>query len=195
MSPAEIELFAGTGTGVAHCPSSNMLLSSGIAPVMSWRRAGVRVGLGVDGSASNDGNDLLGEVRQAMLLQKVAPAAYLSQPPGGRGGFAGDPKSITARQALALATRGGADALGRDDIGHLAKGMSADFIAFDLNQVALVGAHDPVAALAYCRPNGVDFSVINGEVIVSEGRLTTVDLPPLLQRHRQIAIDMARSES
>ncbi|MFZ0547770.1 MAG: 8-oxoguanine deaminase, partial [Candidatus Promineifilaceae bacterium] len=117
MSQPEIDLFAQTGTGVAHCPSSNMILASGIAPVVAWRQAGVPVGLGVDGSASNDGNNMLGEARQAMLLQKVAPARYLSQEPGGRGGFAGDAKGMSARQALELATRGGAAVLGRDDIG------------------------------------------------------------------------------
>lgn len=195
MSPAEIGLFAATGTGVAHCPSSNMLLASGIAPVPAWREAGVKVGLGVDGSASNDGNDLLGETRQAMLLQKVAPARTLSQQPGDRGGYAGDPKSMSARQALELATRGGAAVLGRDDIGQLAPDMCADFVAIDLNQVAIAGAHDPVAAVVYCRPKGVDTAVINGRVVVKEGRLTTVHLPPILQRHRQIAMEMVRGDS
>jgi cytosine/adenosine deaminase-related metal-dependent hydrolase len=195
MSRPEVELFGQTHTGVAHCPSSNMLLASGIAPVAAWREAGVRVGLGVDGSASNDGNNLLGEARQAMLLQKVAPSRYLSMEPGGRGGFAGDPSSMTARQALELATLGGAAVLGRDDIGSLAAGMSADFIAFDLNQVAFAGAHDPVAAVLYCQPRDVDLSVINGKVVVKDGRLTTVELPTIVQRHRKIAVSMARGES
>ncbi len=194
MSQPEIGLFGETGTGIAHCPSSNMLLSSGIAPVPAWHDAGVKVGLGVDGSASNDGNDMLGEARQAMLLQKVAPTRYLSQEPGGRGGFAGDPESMSARQALELATRGGAAVLGRDDIGHLAPEMCADFVAIDLNQLALAGAHDPVAAVVYCRPQGVDLAVINGRVVVQEGRLTTVELPPVLQRQRKIAIRMVRGE-
>ncbi len=169
-----------------------MLLASGVAPVLAWREAGVKVGLGVDGSASNDGNDLLGEARQAMLLQKVAPHRYLSEAPGGRSGFAGDPKSTTARQALEMATRGGAAVLGRDDIGHLAPGMSADFIAINLNQVNFAGAHDPVAATLYCRSHGVDISVINGRIVVKDGHLQTLELPSILQRHREIAVEMVR---
>jgi len=190
MSDAEIDLFSKTGTGVAHCPSSNMILASGIAPVVAWRDANVRVGLGLDGSASNDGNHLIGEARQAMLLQKVAPDRYLSKKPGGRDGFAGDSKSMTARHALELATRGGASVLGRDDIGHLAPGMAADFIAINLNQIAYAGAHDPVAAVLYCQPRTVNYSVINGKVVVEQGRLTTVDPNSILQRHRQLAINM-----
>ncbi|MCI0731878.1 MAG: 8-oxoguanine deaminase [Chloroflexi bacterium] len=190
MSRPEIDLFARSGTGVAHCPSSNMLLGSGIAPVVAWRAADVKVGLGVDGSASNDGNDLLGEARQAMLLQRVAPDRYLSEPPGGRGGFAGDPLAMSARQALELATRGGAAVLGRDDIGALAPGMSADFIAVNLNRIAYAGAHDPVAALLFCQPQGVDWSIINGQVVVREGRLATLDLEPIRRRHNQLAAQM-----
>jgi 8-oxoguanine deaminase len=195
MSAPEIELFGRTGTGVAHCPSSNMRLASGIAPALAWRDAGVRVGLGVDGSASNDGGHLLAEARQAMLLQRVAPDRYLSEQPGGRGGFAGRPDALTARQALELATRGGAAVLGRDDIGHLAPGMSADFIAFNLNHLAYAGAwHDPVAAVLFCQPRNVDLSMINGRVVVQDGRLTTLDLEPVLRRHNQIAAAMIRGE-
>lgn len=194
MSDEEIDVFGRTGTGVAHCPSSNMILASGIAPVVSWREAGVRVGLGLDGSASNDGNHMIGEARMAMLLQKVAPDRYLSEVPGGRGGFAGDAKALDARQALELATRGGASVLGRDDIGHLAPGMSADFIAINLNQVAYAGAHDPVAAVLYCQPRTVDYSVINGKVVVENGRLITVDPDQIVRRHREIAISMVRDE-
>lgn len=194
MSDEEINVFSRTGTGVAHCPSSNMILASGIAPVVSWRQAGVKVGLGVDGSASNDGNHLIGEARMAMLLQKVAPDRYLSVEPGGRGGFAGDAKSMNARQALELATRGGASVLGRDDIGYLAPGMSADFIAINLNQIAYAGAHDPVAAVLYCQPRTVDYSVINGQVVVENGRLTTVDPKPIRRRHHEIAVAMVRDE-
>ncbi|MCP5097218.1 MAG: 8-oxoguanine deaminase [Chloroflexi bacterium] len=194
MDDKEIDVFSRTGTGVAHCPSSNMILASGIAPVVPWRNAGVKVGLGVDGSASNDGNHMIGEARMAMLLQKVAPDRYLSVEPGGRGGFAGDAKSMTARHALELATRGGADVLGRDDIGHLAPGMSADFIAINLNQIAYAGAHDPVAAVLYCQPRQVDYSVINGKVVVENGRLTTIDPEPLRRRHHEIALAMIRNE-
>ncbi len=194
MSQPEIELFGQTGTGVAHCPCSNMRLASGIAPVLAWWAAGVPVGLGVDGSASNDGGHLLNEARQAMLLQRVAPNRYLSEKPGGRGGFGGRPDAMTARQALELGTRGGAAVLGRDDIGYLAPGMSADFIALNLNQVAFAGAgHDPVAAVVLCQPPTVDYSVINGKVVVANGRLTTVDLGPHLEKHNKIAIEMVRA--
>lgn len=195
MSQPEIDLFGRTGTGVAHCPCSNMRLASGIAPLLAWQAAGVPVGLGVDGSASNDGGHLLAEARQALLLQRVAPHRYLSQAPGGRGGFGGRPDALTARQALELATRGGAAVLGRDDIGYLAPGMSADFMAVNLNQVALAGAgHDPVAALVLCQPPRVDYAVIHGRVVVADGRLTTLDLPPLLERHNRLAAAMIRNE-
>ncbi len=167
-----IDLFARTGTGVAHCPSSNMRLASGIAPVRAMLDAGVSVGLGVDGSASNDSSHLLAEARQALLLQRV--------------GFG--PAALTAREALALATRGGARVLGRDDIGQLSPGMAADIVAFDLADVGFAGAgHDPVAALVFCSPVRAALSVINGRVVVRDGRLTTVELPRLVERHRALA--------
>ncbi len=172
-----------------------MRLASGIAAVGAMRRAGVPVGLGVDGSASNDAGHLLDEARHAMLLQRVAPDRYLSEPPGGRGGFAGNAAAMTAREALEIATRGGAAVLGRDDIGYLAPGMSADFIAIDLNQVGYAGAeHDALAATIFCQPGVVDWSVINGRVVVEQGQLTTIDLPPVLQRHRAISRAMIRNE-
>ena len=195
MSQPEIDLFGTTKTGVAHCPSSNMRLASGIAPVLAWQAAGVPVGLGVDGSASNDGGHLLTEARQAMLLQRVAPDRYLSETPGGRGGFGGRPDALSARQALEIGTRGGAAVLGRDDIGYLAPGMSADFIALNLNQVAFAGAlHDPVAAVLLCQPPSVDYSVINGKIVVENGQLTTIDLPPHLEKHNQVSAKMIRNE-
>jgi cytosine/adenosine deaminase-related metal-dependent hydrolase len=195
MSQPEINLFGRTGTGVAHCPSSNMRLASGIAPVIAWRDRGVRVGLGVDGSASNDAGHILGEARRAMLLQRVAPDRYLSVEPGGRGGFAGDASAMSARQALELATRGGAAVLGRDDIGHLSPGMSADFVAYNLNQVAYAGAlHDPVAATVLCQPRNVDLSVINGQIVVEDGLLTTVEMEPLIRRHNEMAMAMVRAD-
>ncbi|WP_280187802.1 8-oxoguanine deaminase [Delftia sp. PS-11] len=167
-----IALFARTGTGVAHCPCSNMRLASGIAPVRTMRDAGVAVGLGVDGSASNDGAHMLGEARQALLLQRV-----------GHG-----PAALSAREALEIATLGGARVLARDDIGALAPGMSADFVAFDLSGVGHAGAgHDPVAALVFCTPANVQTSVINGRVVVEDGRLLTADLPLVLERHRTLA--------
>jgi 8-oxoguanine deaminase len=206
MNQAEIELFSRSGTGVAHCPSSNMRLASGIAPLVAWQKHGVNVGLGVDGSASNDGGHLLDEARRAMLLQRVAPmtdpgAKLTSQTVTGLGGrrrlspLPGFAAAQSARQALFLATRGGAAVLGRDDIGYLAPGMSADFVAFNLNRVAFAGArHDPVAALVFCRPGGVDLAVINGRTVVSEGRLTTVDLVPHLEHHNRLSRALIRGE-
>ncbi|MDH4560006.1 8-oxoguanine deaminase [Pseudomonas sp. BN411] len=174
-----IELFARTGTGVAHCPCSNMRLASGIAPVRRMRDAGVPVGLGVDGSASNDGASMIGEVRQALLLQRV--------------GFG--PDAMTAREALEIATLGGAKVLNRDDIGALAPGMAADFVAFELNHVAYAGAlHDPLAALVFCTPTHVSTSVINGKVVVRDGHLVTVDLPRVLERHNQLARQLVSGE-
>ena len=195
MNEAEIDLFGQTGTGVAHCPSSNMRLASGIAPVTKWRSKNVRVGLGVDGSASNDGGHLMAEARMAMLLQRVAPDRYLSEKPGGRGGFAGDASSLSARQALELATRGGAAVLGRDEIGFLAPGMSADFIAINLNQIGFTGSlHDPVAAVLFCNTLGVAYSIINGKVVIKENRLTTLDLEPHIERHNAISLAMIRGD-
>ncbi len=172
VNDAEIGLYAQTGCGVAHCPSSNMRLASGIAPVTKYRAAGVKLGLGVDGSSSNDGSHLLAEARQAMLLARVL----------------GDPGALTARQALELATLGGAAVLGRDDIGSLAPGKCGDFFALDLNRLAYAGAlHDPVAAVLFCAPQTVDYSVVHGRVIVRDGRLTTVDTGPLVERHNRLA--------
>ena len=167
-----IKLFGRTGTGVAHCPCSNMRLASGIAPVGRMRAAGVRVGLGVDGSASNDSSSLMAEARQAMLLARV--------------GFG--PDAMTAREALEIATLGGAKVLNRDDIGALAPDMAADFVAFDLRRVSLAGGlHDPVAALVFCAPGEVALSVIDGRVVVRDGRLATLDLPVLIERHNRLA--------
>ncbi|BDB71731.1 8-oxoguanine deaminase [Comamonas thiooxydans] len=172
LDPEGIALFARTGTGVAHCPCSNMRLASGIAPIRSMRDAGVSVALGVDGSASNDGAHMLGEARQAMLLQRV--------------GYG--PAAMSAREALEIATLGGARVLNRDDIGALAPGMSADFVAFDMEDVGYAGAgHDPVAELVFCTPANVSSSVINGRVVVEDGRLLTADLPVVLGQHRHLA--------
>jgi 8-oxoguanine deaminase len=177
LSEKGISLFARTGTGVAHCPSSNMRLASGIAPVRQMRDSGVRVGLGVDGSASNDTGHLLAEARQAMLLARVQ----------------GNPGAMTAREALEIGTRGGASVLGRDDIGTLVPGMAADFIAIDLDRIGFAGGlHDPVAALVFCTPATVDYSVINGRVVVREGQLTTVELGPVLERHNKLARQLLR---
>jgi cytosine/adenosine deaminase-related metal-dependent hydrolase len=172
LNDPEIALFARTGTGVCHCPSSNMRLASGIAPVRKFLDARVKVGLGVDGSASNDSGHLLNEARQAMLLQRVN----------------GDPSALSARQALELATRGGANVLGRDDIGSLASGMAADFAAFRLDTIGFAGAlHDPVAALAFCQSPNVDMLVINGRVVVKDGHLLTADVPVLVEQHNRLS--------
>jgi cytosine/adenosine deaminase-related metal-dependent hydrolase len=180
LNGAEIDLFARTGTGVCHCPSSNMRLASGIAPVRQMLDARVNVGLGVDGSASNDAGHLLNEARQAMLLQRVG----------------GNPAQLSVYEALEIATQGGASVLGRDDVGVIAPGMAADFIAFDLNRVAFAGAkHDPVAALLLCLPSRVAYSVINGRVVVSDGVLQTVDLPVLVEQHSRLSMQLIRGES
>lgn len=192
MNTAEIDTFASSGTGVAHCPTSNMRLASGIAPVPKMTEAGVKVGLGVDGSASNDGSNMLSEARQAMLIQRIAPHEYAADmPKGGREGFAGDPAAMSAREALRLATRGGAATLGRKDIGSLQPGMAADVIAVDLNQLQYAGAgHDPLAAVVFCQPFNVDLSIINGRVVVENGELQSVDMREPLQRHRELSQQM-----
>jgi len=173
-----IYLFARTGTGVAHCPCSNMRLASGIAPVRKMLDRGVPVGLGVDGCASNDAGHMMGEVRQAMLLQRV--------------GFG--PDAMTARQALEVATLGGAKVLNRDDIGALKPGMAADIAMFKLDGVALAGAlHDPVAALVFCTPQHVSHSIINGRVVVRDGVLSTIDLPVTVERHNALAMQLAQA--
>jgi 8-oxoguanine deaminase len=168
----EIALVAETDTGIAHCPASNMRLGSGIAPVRALLDAGVRVGLAVDGSASNDSNNLLAEARLTMLLQRVARGA----------------EALTAREALGIATLGGAAVLRRDDIGALAPGMAADLIGYDLTQLELAGAQaDPLAALLFCTPPRVSLSVINGRVIVQDGEIQTVDLPAVVARHNALS--------
>jgi len=176
----EISRLGQTRTGIAHCPSSNMRLASGIAPIRQMWEAGARLGLGVDGSASNDSAHLLDEARQAMLLQRVT----------------GNPAALTAREALWLATRGGAATLGRDDIGYLAPGMAADFIGYRLDTLDLAGGavHDPLAALVFCHPPKVDLSVINGQIRVQEQQLLDVDLPVLIERHNAIALALVRGE-
>jgi cytosine/adenosine deaminase-related metal-dependent hydrolase len=187
LDDAGIAAFARTRTGVAHCPCSNMRLASGIAPVRRMVDAGVPVGLGVDGSASNDGAHMLGEARSAMLLARVGRAL---QPFGCDHG----PREMTARDALTLATRGGARVLGRDDIGHIAPGMAADLALFDIQGLGHAGAavHDPLAALLLCAPTAAAWTVVNGRVVVERGRLLTLDLGPLVERHNRLARRLAR---
>jgi cytosine/adenosine deaminase-related metal-dependent hydrolase len=172
LDPAGIALFARTGTGVAHCPGSNMRLGSGIAPIRAMRDAGVPVALAVDGSASNDSGHLLAEARLALLLQRVAQGAT----------------AMSAREMLEIATRGGARVLGRDDIGALAPGMAADFVTVPLDEIGLAGAgDDPVAALLLCQVPRVRHAVVNGRVVVHDGQLTTLDLPALMRRHNELS--------
>lgn len=179
----EIARYASARCGVAHCPSSNMRLASGIAPIEEMLRQGVKVGLGVDGSASNDGSHMLTEARQAMLLARLKAglegASFTSR----------DGKPLmTARRVLELATRGGAAVLGRSDLGSLEPGKCADFIAIDLNRLAYAGAwHDPVAAVLFCHPGEVDINVVGGKFVVKNRQLTTVDLPVLIEQHNRLA--------
>lgn len=172
LDEAGIGLFARTGTGVAHCPSSNMRLGSGTAPVMRMLGMGVPVGLGVDGSASNDSGHLLAEARQALLLQRAGLGAG----------------AVTARQALEVATIGGARVLGRPDIGSLEPGKAADFAAYDVRTPGFAGAQaDLVAATVLCAPAGASATVVNGRVVVSGGQLLTADVPVLVERHNRLA--------
>ena len=181
-----ISLFAATRTGVAHCPCSNMRLASGIAPIRKMLDAGVPVGLGVDGSASNDAAHMVNEARQALLLARVGRSL---EPFGCDQG----PSEMTARDVLALATRGGAQVLGRRDIGHLEPGMCADLALFDLRTLGFAGGavHDPVGSLMLCASPQAAFTVVNGRVVVREGRLATLELEPLLERHNRLALQLA----
>ncbi|WP_374318956.1 8-oxoguanine deaminase [Aquabacterium sp.] len=180
--------FAATGTGVAHCPCSNMRLASGIAPVRKMIDAGVPVGIGVDGSASNDAAHLLAETRQAMLLARVGRAL---EPFGCDHG----PSDMSARDALRLATRGSARVLGRDDIGQLAVGKAADMAIYDLRTLDMAGCavHDPVAALVFGHSAITAWTIVNGKVVADHGQLTTVDLGPLVERHNGFARQLVQA--
>ncbi|MEL7468757.1 MAG: 8-oxoguanine deaminase [Pseudomonadota bacterium] len=171
LDGAEIDLFARSGTGVAHCPCSNCRLGSGIAPVRAMRDAGVKVGLGVDGSASNDGADLIGEARQAMLLQRVNIGA----------------DKMSAREALEIATLGGAQTLGRDDLGSLEPGKRADFVLWPTDGSAMAGASDLVAGLLLTGPHRPKEVWIEGQQVVRDGRITTIDLESALRHHKQLS--------
>ena len=170
----EIDLFARTRTGVAHCPCSNCRLGSGIAPVRVMRDAGVRVGLGVDGSASNDTGNLVAEARLAMLLQRVARGA----------------DAMSAREALEIATRGGAQVLGRDDCGQIAVGKRADIAIWDVSGVESAGSWDP-AALLLAGPTRVRDLLVEGRRVVAGGEVVTIDLPAVIARQTRLALALA----
>ena len=173
----EVERMAAAGTGVSHCPTSNMRLASGVAPVTRYIDAGVPVGLGVDGSASNDSSNMLAEVRHALLLNRVAVSPGI-----------GEGAMMTARQALELATVGGARILGRDDIGRIAPGLVADLIALDLNRIEFAGGlHDPVAAIVLCGPPSVDQSWVGGRPLVQDRRVSGVELGSLVDEHNRLS--------
>lgn len=174
VSQAEVDLLAQTQTGIAHCPSSNMRLGSGIAPIRSYIDAGVPVGLAVDGSASNDSSHMLAEARMALLLQRVGLRRA---------------DALTPQEALWLATAGGAALLGRGELGRLKPGMAADFVGVRLDRLAYAGAavHDPMGTLLLCAPQSMDLVVVNGRVVVKENHLLTVDLPPLIEHHNRLA--------
>jgi cytosine/adenosine deaminase-related metal-dependent hydrolase len=175
LTQAEVGKFAQAGTGVAHCPSSNLRLGAGVAPVRPLLDAGVRVGLGVDGSASNERGDLFLEVKQALLVAR------------GRGG----PEAMTAREALRLGTRGGAAVLKRDDVGSLEPGKCADLAVWRTDGLELGGADDPVAGLVFSGPHRVDRLVIGGEDIVRDGHLVRGDEEEIAREHRRAAARFA----
>lgn len=175
LDTAEIDLFARSRTGVAHCPCSNCRLGSGIAPVRAMRDAGVRVALGVDGSASNDAGNLIAEARQAMLLQRVQNGA----------------DAMSAREALEIATLGGAQVLGRHDCGSLAPGKRADIAIWDVSGLEAAGAWDPVAALLLAGPSRVKHLFVEGRQVVRDGRLTTIDLPRVIEAQTRLARALA----
>lgn len=184
INKEEVGRMASGGMGVAHCPSSNMRLASGIAPVRRYLANGVKVGLGVDGSASNDSSHMLAEARQAMLLSRVGHAVEPR--------IDEQPDLLSARQALEMATLGGAAVLGRTDIGSLEAGKCADFIALKLERVEFSGAqHDPVAALVFCSPVTVDYNFVHGRAVVSEGEMQTIKLEPLVKSHSKAAARLA----
>jgi cytosine/adenosine deaminase-related metal-dependent hydrolase len=173
LNQADIQKLSAARVGMSHCPSSNMTLGSGIAPVAELKETGVKVSLAVDGSASNDTSNMIREVRQAMLLQRVRYGA----------------DAVSARDALYLATMGGARVLGREEeIGSIEVGKAADLIAFDLSGIEFAGAHaDPLAAVVHCAADRVDFAVVNGEFRVRKGRLVDESLYDLIDRHNAIS--------
>ncbi|HLD93684.1 MAG TPA: 8-oxoguanine deaminase [Anaerolineales bacterium] len=183
VNDEEIASYVEKGCGVAHCPSSNMRLASGIAPITKMLTAGVKVGLGVDGSASNDSSHMLAEARQAMLLSRLDAGLR-----GASRSSDESPDLMTARQTLELATRGGAAVLGREDVGSLETGKCADFFAVNLNQLNYAGGlQDPLAAIVFCAPAKADYTVVGGNFVVKEGQMQTIELPRLVEKHNRAA--------
>lgn len=192
----EIQTLARTQSGAAHCPCSNMRLGSGIAPVKKYIAAGVRVGLGVDGSGSNDASNILLETRQAMLLARLrlgllppeGPRKYFLLPtahPLRQGEW------MTAREAIELATLGGARVLGRDDIGSLEAGKCADLFSLDLHTIGYAGAlNDPVAGVIFCAPQQAHTTIVNGEIVVSGGEITRLDMAPVIREHNHWSLKL-----
>ena len=177
LSDGEMDLMARTGTGVSHCPNSNMYTSAGVCPVPTLLAKGAPVGLGVDGSAANNSSNMLDEVRNALLLQRIHFGAGAMSP----------------TQALELATLGSARVLGRDDIGQLVPGKAADVIAVDLERLSFAGGlHDPVAALVLCDAGRVDLTIVNGQVRVRGGQLVDLDLRELIKRQNRLASELVR---
>ena len=182
VNGAEISKFAAAGCGMAHCPCSNMRLASGIAPIRRYKLAGVKVGLGVDGSASNDSSNMLAEVRQAMLLARLELGLRTAGRP------IAEAEWMTAREALELATLGGASVLGRSDIGSLEPGKCADFFSLDLGTLGYAGAlHDPVAAVVFCAPQTARHTVIDGKPVVKDGIIVMMDMKPVIATHNRCA--------
>jgi 8-oxoguanine deaminase len=173
---SEIARLGRAGTAIAHCPTSNMRLGSGCAPVLALASAGCPVGFGVDGSASNDSSNMLAEARQALLLQRLRHGAA----------------ALTVMDALRMATVGGARCLGRDDIGSIEPGKRADLAMFDLRSAGYSGAGDAVSALLLCAPAKADTVIVEGRIVVANGELQTVSLDAILRRHRRAAVKLQR---
>tara|TARA_B100000674_G_scaffold496056_1_gene525110 strand:- start:28 stop:912 length:885 start_codon:yes stop_codon:yes gene_type:complete len=172
LNNKEIKLFSKSCTGISHCPTSNMRLGSGIAPIRFMINEGVNIGLGVDGSSSNDSGHMLNEVRQTMLLQRVKNG----------------PEAMTARESLKLATRGGAKVLNRDDIGQISPGYAADFAIFDTRSIDFAGAlSDPIASLVFCGPIKTSYTIVNGKIIVEKGNFVKFDLINEIEKHNKLS--------
>ena len=188
-------LFSKTHTGLAHCPCSNMRLASGILPLRRFLDMGVPIGLGVDGSASNDAGHMLNEARQAMLLARVSRGNQPPQTKNGQIFFGCDlgPSEMTPRDAIRLATRGGAEVLGRaHEIGQIKVGYCADFAMFRTDTLRMAGGavHDPLGALLLCSSDNADYTIVNGRVVVRKGHLNSLDVGLLVERHNQLAVQL-----